>query len=148
MIKSALARLKFATLVAAISLCSSISCGADLTASAADSLEGSNWQLVRMTVLGGYVFTPDEPAKYVLNFRSDSRLTGTSDCNDLGGLWIQEDYALRFEPFNTSRKLCAPGSLHNNLALYLRNTKAFQIVNSNMLLSTATEGVILEFESR
>ena len=148
MIKTALARLKFATLVAAISLCSSISYAADLATSAADSLEGSNWQLVRMTVLGGYVFTPDEPAKYVLNFRSDGRLTGTSDYNDVGGLWIQEDYALRFEPFNTSRKLCAPGSLHNNLALYLRNTKAFQIVNSNILLSTATEGVVLEFESR
>lgn len=148
MIKTTFAKLKFATLIAAVSFCSVVSYAADSATSAADSLEGSNWQLVRMTVLGGYVFTPAEPAKYVLNFRSDNRLTGTSDCNDLNGSWIQEEFTLRFEPFSTSRKLCAPGSLHNNLILYLRNTQAFQMIDGNMHLRTTTEEVVLEFESR
>lgn len=148
MIKKVLTRLKLTALMAVITFCNPISNGADSTIPAVASLEGSNWQLVRMTVLGGYEFIPPEPAKYVLNFRSDGRLTGTSDCNDLGGLWIQEEFALRFEPFNTSRKLCAPGSLHNNLTLYLRNTTAFQMIDGNMFLSTTTEGVELEFESR
>lgn len=148
MIKTALSRLKLATLVAAISFSSFISYAADSATSTADSLAGSNWQLVRMTVLGGYEFIPDDPTKYVLNFRSESRLTGTSDCNDLGGLWVQEQSALRFEPLSSSRKLCAPGSLHNNFALYLRDTQNFKMVNGNMLLSTTTDGVELEFESR
>lgn len=127
---------------------SSLSSAADSATSAADSLESSNWQLVRMTVLGGYEFIPDDPTKYVLNFRSESRLTGESDCNNLGGLWIQDGTALRFEPLNTGRKLCAPGSLHNNFTLYLRDTQAFTIVDGNLLLSTTTDEVELEFESR
>jgi heat shock protein HslJ len=48
-------------------------------------LEGSNWQLVRLKVLGGFEFSPEEPSKYVLNFRSENRLTGASDCNQLVG---------------------------------------------------------------
>jgi len=91
-------KLSMAMLIAAIACISSLAHSAD-TATAAQSqdLEDSNWQLVRMVVLGGYEFIPTEPAKYVLNFRSDSRLTGSSDCNDLGGYWIQEGSALRFE---------------------------------------------------
>lgn len=145
-----LPKLKLVFLIAAFTCFNSLTQGADTTSPGAESpdLEETNWQLVKMTVLGGYVFIPDEPAKYVLNFRSDSRLTGSSDCNDLGGVWIQEGFALRFEPLNTSRKLCAPGSLHNNLTLYLRNTTAFQMIDGNMFLRTTTEGVELEFESR
>jgi len=111
-------------------------------------LEDSNWQLVRLQVLGGFEFVPDEPGKYVLNFRSENRLTGTSDCNSLSGSWFQEGSAMRFEPFNSSRKLCPPGSLHNNLVLYLRNATAFTINGENMLVSTATEGIEIEFEAR
>lgn len=111
-------------------------------------LEGSNWQLVRMTVLGGYEFTPEDPGKYVLNFRGDDRLTGSSDCNELGGLWFQEGTSLHFEPFYTSRRLCAPGSLHNNFALYLRGTDRFEMVADHIILRTATDGVELEFEAR
>lgn len=116
--------------------------------SIAMDLENTNWQLVHMTVLGGYEFIPEEPGKYVLNFRSDSRLTGSSDCNEIGGLWIQEDFSLSFKPFVSSRKLCAPGSLHNNFALYLRDTAAFALEDDNLVLTTSTEGIRLEFEPR
>lgn len=148
MIKTRLARLKCTVFIVAITFCSSLSFAADAAVVATDSLENSNWQLVRMTVLGGYEFIPEDSTKYVLNFRSESRLTGTSDCNDLGGLWIQEGSALRFEPLSSSRKLCAPGSLHNNFSLYLRDTQAFTIVDGNLLLSTTIDEVELEFESR
>lgn len=49
-------------------------------------LEGSNWQLVKLTVLGGFVFVPEDPSEYVLSFRSENRLTGTSDCNTINFL--------------------------------------------------------------
>ena len=111
-------------------------------------LEGSNWQLVKMTVMGGFEFTPDDPGKYVLNFRSENRLTGTSDCNQLRGSWLQDETALRFEPFNPGRSLCTPGSLHNNLALNLRNVVKHELQAGHMILTTDTEGVELEFEPR
>tara|TARA_B100002003_G_scaffold251064_1_gene292870 strand:+ start:3074 stop:3541 length:468 start_codon:yes stop_codon:yes gene_type:complete len=109
-------------------------------------LEGSNWQLVQLTVMGGYEFTPDDPGKYVLNFRSENRLTGTSDCNRIGGSWQQEETVLRFEPFDAGRSLCQPGSLHNNLVLNLSNVVGHEFRAGHMILTTDTEGVEIEFE--
>lgn len=112
------------------------------------SLEGSNWQLVQLTVLGGFVFAPDDHSKYVLNFRSENRLSGTSDCNSISGSWLQENTALRFEPFSAGRSLCPPGSLHSYLALYLKDVAAFSFRDGHLVLSTGTEGVEIEFEAR
>ena len=112
------------------------------------ALEGTNWQLIRLTVLGGFVFTADDPSKYVLNFRSENRLTGDSDCNSITGTWLQDEAALRFEPFSTSRKLCSPGSLHNNWILNLKDTTAFEFRAGHLFLSTMTEDIEMEFESR
>lgn len=120
----------------------------DGAASVTTSLEGSNWQLVQLTALGGFVFTPDDPGKYVLNFRSENRLTGKSDCNQITGTWLQEDSTLRFQPFSSSRSLCSPGSLHNNFVLYLRDVQVYELQSGKMLLRTNTDGVRLEFESR
>ncbi|HIF74901.1 MAG TPA: META domain-containing protein [Porticoccaceae bacterium] len=117
-------------------------------AAEAPDLEGSNWQLVRLKVLGGFEFSPEEPSKYVLNFRSENRLTGASDCNQFVGSWIQEGSNLRFEPLGSTRKLCAPGSLHNNLVLYLRDSIEFSIVNGNMIVTTTTADIEIEFEAR
>lgn len=111
-------------------------------------LEGTNWQLVQMTVLGGFVFTPDDPGKYVLNFRSENRLTGVSDCNQISGSWQQQESTLRFDPFVSTRKLCPPGSLHNNLALYLKDAAVHEFRDDHMILTTTTEGVAIEFQAR
>lgn len=120
----------------------------DAAAQMTASLEGTNWQLVEMTVLGGFVFTPEDPGQYVLNFRSENRLTGKSDCNQITGTWHQEATTLRFQPFSASRSLCSPGSLHNNFALYLRDVQTYELQAGKMLLRTNTEGVRLEFASR
>jgi len=112
------------------------------------SLQGTNWQLLKLTVLGGFEFTPADPGDYVLNFRSENRLTGDSDCNSLSGTWVQEGTQLRFEPFVTTRRLCQPGSLHNNLVLYLKDVQTLQLRNDHLIMRTAVEGVEIEFESR
>ena len=112
------------------------------------SLEGTNWQLVQLTVLGGFVFEPDDHSKYVLNFRSGNRLTGTSDCNSLTGSWLQDGTALRFEPFATTRSLCLAGSLHNNLILYLKDVNALSLREGHLILTTLEDGIEIEFEPR
>ncbi|NQV69106.1 MAG: META domain-containing protein [Pseudohongiella sp.] len=145
-----LRKIIFTCLLAALSACGPVEQVAEEESAATQTipLEGSNWQLVQIKVLGGFVFTPEDSGKYVLNFRSENRLTGTSDCNDITGTWLQEDSSLRFEPFSASRKLCPPGSLHNNLVLYLKDTVAHEFRDGHMLLSTTTEGIEMEFESR
>ena len=111
-------------------------------------LEGTNWQLLSMKVLGGFLFTPDDPSEYRLNFRSDNRLTGTSDCNTITGAYFQEDTGFRFDPFVSTRKLCPPGSLHNNLALILKDVNAVEFRDGKMYMTNGYEGVELEFEER
>jgi heat shock protein HslJ len=94
------------------------------------------------------VFEPEDPGKYYINFRSDNRLTGSSDCNEIGGSWFQEDQSLKFEPFAASRRLCAPGSLHNNFALLMRDVQSIEFKDGLLLMKTSTEGLVLEFEAR
>jgi heat shock protein HslJ len=112
------------------------------------ALEGTNWQLLNMKVLGGFLFTPIDPSKYRLNFRSENRLTGTSDCNTITGSYFQESTGFRFEPFVSTRKLCPPGSLHNNLALILKDVNAIEFRDGKMYMTNGYDGVELEFEER
>jgi len=112
-----------------------------------ESLEGSRWQLAQLTVLGGHVFEPDDPSKYDLYFRSGDRLTGSSDCNDIQGSWFQEADTLRFEPFRVTRALCAPGSLHNNLTLYMMNVSGYKLEGERLVLTTPTEEVAIEYKA-
>ncbi len=133
--------------LALILLCASqVAQGQD---AASFSLEGTNWQLTRLTVPGGFEFVPDDPGKYVLNFRSENRLTGNSDCNRILGSWHQEEEgAVYFEPFAAGRSLCPPGSLHNNFALYMRSVVAYERSDEMLVLTTTIDGVVLEFEQR
>lgn len=111
-------------------------------------LEGSNWQLLNMKVLGGFLFTPEDPSQYRLNFRTENRLTGTSDCNTITGSYFQESSGFRFEPFVSTRKLCPPGSLHNNLVLILKDVNAIEFRDGKMYMTNGYDGVELEFGSR
>ena len=112
------------------------------------ALEGTNWQLQNMKVLGGFLFTPDDPSLYRLNFRTENRLTGTSDCNTITGSYFQESTGFRFDPFVSTRKLCPPGSLHNNLVLILKDVNAIEFRDGKMYMTNGYEGVELEFETR
>ena len=112
------------------------------------ALEGTNWQLQNMKVLGGFLFTPDDPSLYRLNFRTENRLTGTSDSNSISGYYFQESTGFRFEPFVTTRKLCSPGSLHNNLVLILKDVNAIEFRGGKMYMTNGHDGVELEFEAR
>ena len=99
------------------------------------TLENTNWQLLNMKVLGGFLFTPEDPSQYRLNFRSENRLTGTSDCNTIIGSYFQESIGFRFEPFVSTRKLCPPGSLHNNLVLILKDVNAIEFRGAKMYMT-------------
>ena len=112
------------------------------------TLEDTNWQLLNMKVLGGFLFTPDDPSQYRLNFRSENRLTGTSDCNTITGSYFQESTDFRFDPFISTRKLCPPGSLHNNLVLILKDVNVIEFRGGKMYMTNGYNGVELEFEKR
>ena len=108
------------------------------------SMEGTSWELTGMIVLGGHVFTPDDPARYTLQFRSDNRLTGQSDCNRFTANWNRQE-GLSISDFSTTRSMCLAGSLHNFYTLYLRNANALERDGATMILRTPDEEVRLIF---
>lgn len=137
-------RLTIATLLVIALNCAQVSLAQDDVI----NLEGTNWQLTNMTVMGGFLFTPADPSQYRLNFRTDNRLTGTSDCNSITGSYFQENTEFRFDPFVSTRKLCPPGSLHNNLVLILKDVNAIEFRAGKMYMTNGYQGVELEFEAR
>jgi len=108
-------------------------------------LDESKWELMELTVPGGFVFTPDDPAKYTIHFRTGNRLTGLSDCNNLSGSWQQEGQSLTVGDLGAIWAMCVPGSLHNNFVLYLRQVSGYAMEDDNMVLTTPREGVRLVF---
>lgn len=108
------------------------------------TLEGSTWELDELVALGGFVFEPDDSAKYTLNFRSDNRLTGKSDCNTYTANWNAEQ-GFAITDFSSSRSLCIAGSLHNYYQLYMRDVTSLQQQNDALVLGTSTDEVRLSF---
>lgn len=116
----------------------------DAAAVTAAAIEGTSWELVELVVLGGYVFTPEEASQYTLQFRSDNRLTGQSDCNTFTALWDYQE-ALAISDFSHTRSMCLSGSLHNFYVLYLGNVNALERDGAGLILRTPDEEVRLTF---
>jgi heat shock protein HslJ len=112
------------------------------------ALEGTSWQLVKITAIGGYEFVPEDASDYLLRFRAESRMVVESDCNTAGATWSQEDNNLILEQFVTTNNMCPPGTLHNHFVSNLRNIESFTGDASNLVFTTSIPGVTLEFEIR
>ena len=109
-------------------------------------LEGTAWQLVDITVLGGYVFTPDDGSRYNLRFRSENRLVGSSDCNRIGATWRHEGESLTLEQFATTNDMCPPGTLHNHFVSNLMNVNSMTSDGERLVFGTTMDGVRIVFE--
>ena len=111
-------------------------------------LEGTFWQLHKITAIGGYEFVPEDGSDYVLRFRSESRLVVDSDCNTAGATWSQDGNSIILEQFVTTNGLCPPGTLHNHFVSNLRNIETFTQRGDNLVFATSIPGVTLEFAPR
>ncbi|MFM1897087.1 MAG: hypothetical protein RLZZ385_2161 [Pseudomonadota bacterium] len=110
------------------------------------SLEGTSWQLVAIQDMSDAVFSPDDPAKYTVRFRSEGRLQVESDCNRGGGTWRQDGSSVEFEGVYSTQAMCPPGSLHNRFMMNLNTVRSFVTRDGNLFLATFADGAILEFE--
>jgi len=111
-------------------------------------LEGSSWQLVKITAIGGYEFVPEDSSDYVLRFRTESRMVAESDCNTAGATWTQEGGNLILEQFVTTNNMCPPPTMHNHFVSNLRNIEAFSNDGDNLVFTTSIPGVTMEFQAR
>ena len=126
--------------------CNPSGSGDEQASAGVPALEGSAWRLVRIQSLNDYSWTPDEPADYVLRFRSENRLEGTSDCNRVGATWRQDEAGFSLEEFSSTHALCQRGTLHNHFASNLSMVNGAHMQGSNLRLTTDIEGVYVEME--
>ena len=111
------------------------------------ALPGTSWQLVKFQGSDGTTLTPDDRARYTIEFGSDGRLSARIDCNRGQGTWSSNGPSqLEFGPLALTRAQCPPGSLHDQIVRQWGYVRSFVIRNGHLYLALMADGGIYEFE--
>lgn len=115
--------------------------------SARAELAGTSWQLVRFQGGDDTTLTPDDRAKYTIEFAADGRLAARIDCNRGRGTWTSNGpNEIRFGPLALTRAMCPPGSLHDQIVKQWDHIRTYVIRDGHLFLALMADGGIFEFE--
>ena len=115
--------------------------------STAAELGGTVWQLVKFQGGDDKTLTPDDKAKYTIQFSTDGGLTARIDCNRGRGAWKSSGASqLQFGPLALTRAQCPPGSLHDQIVKHWDFIRSYIIKDGHLFLSLMADGGIYEFE--
>lgn len=110
-------------------------------------LAGTAWQLVQFQGMDDTTLTPDDRAKYTLNFGNDGRVSVRFDCNRGRGPWKSPGpNQLTFGPLALTRAKCPPGSLHDKLVRDWQFVRSYVIKDGHLFLVLMADAGIYEFE--
>jgi len=110
-------------------------------------LGGTSWQLVKFQGSDERTLTPDDWARYTIEFGTDGRLSARIDCNRGVGTWkSSEPSQLEFGPLALTRAMCPPGSLHDHLVKQWPYVRSYVLQDGHLFLSLMADGGIFEFE--
>jgi para-nitrobenzyl esterase len=110
------------------------------------SLAGTTWQLVRFEGGDGRRLTPDDPAKYTIQFATGGALVARVDCNRGRGTWKATPAGqLQLGPLALTRARCPDGSLHDQIAKQWTFVRSFLIKDGRLFLALMADGGIYEF---
>ena len=124
-----------------------ITVAAQTVPSAPPRLDGTSWQLVQFQGGDGRILTPDDRAKYTLEFVAGGNLTARIDCNRGRGSWKSGGPGqVELGPLALTRALCAPGSLHDQIVKQFGNIRSYVVKDGHLFLSLMADGGIYEFE--
>jgi heat shock protein HslJ len=116
-------------------------------AAAAPGLGGTSWQLVRFQGSDDTTHTPDDRAKYTIEFDANGRLTARIDCNQGRGTWQSSaPNQLKLGPLALTRVQCPPGSLHDHIVKQWDYIRSYIIKDGHLFLSLMADGGPYEFE--
>jgi heat shock protein HslJ len=115
--------------------------------SATPGLEGTSWQLVKFQGGDDTTLTPDDRAKYTIEFGADGKLTARIDCNRGSGTWKSSGpNQLQFGPLALTRAMCPAGSLHDRIVKQWGYIRSYVIRDGHLFLALMADGGIYEFE--
>lgn len=110
-------------------------------------LEGTSWRLVKFQGGDDTTLTPDDRAKYTIEFGAGGRLTARVDCNRGRGSWRSNGpHGLQFGPLALTRARCPEGSLHDHIVKQWPNIRSYVVRDGRLFLSLMADGGIYEFE--
>ena len=118
------------------------------TPAAADTvgLVGPVWRLVEFRGGDDTRLTPDDPAKYTLEFKPDGSVNARIDCNRGHGTWKSSGPSLELGPLALTRMACPPGSLHDRIVKHWSSIRSYVLKDGHLHLSLMADGGIYEFE--
>ena len=112
-------------------------------------LAGTAWQLVKFQGSDGKTLTPDDPARYTVEFFADGSVAMRIDCNRGRGTWKSAGPSqLEFGPMAVTRVACPPGTLENRFGRDIGNVRSYVVRNQRLFLALMADGGIYEFEPR
>ena len=110
-------------------------------------LAGTSWRLVRFEGGDDAVLTPDDRAKYTIQFAAAGRFFTHVDCNRGQGTWKSSGLnQIEFGPLALTRAQCPPGSLHDQIVKQRGNIRSYVIRDGHLFLALIADGGIYEFE--
>jgi heat shock protein HslJ len=121
--------------------------GGSQASSPSSGLAGTSWQLVKFQGSDDTTLTPDDRAKYIIEFAADGRLAARIDCNRGRGTWkSSRANQIAFGPLALTRAKCPPGSLHDQIVKQWGNIRSYVIRDGHLFLALMADGGIYEFE--
>jgi heat shock protein HslJ len=92
---------------------------------------GTSWQLVEFQGSDDRTLTPDDRAKYTIEFAAGGQLIARIDCNRGRGTWKSSgSNQIAFGPMALTRAQCPPGSLHDQIVTPPSVTSASRLVRT------------------
>ncbi len=115
--------------------------------STSPALTGTSWQLVKFQGGDDTTLTPDDGAKYTIEFGAGGQVTARIDCNRGRGTWKSSgSNQLQFGPLALTRATCPAGSLHDHLVKQWGYIRSYVVKDGHLFLSLMADGGIYEFE--
>lgn len=116
------------------------------TQTPSQGLENTQWQLVAFRAPDGTLRTPDERAKYTIQFGA-GQVTTRVDCNRGRGSWKSSGQSqIEFGPLALTRARCPAESLHDQIVKHWTAVRSYAIKDGHLFLSVADNGGTYEFE--
>jgi para-nitrobenzyl esterase len=117
------------------------------TPSTSPGLAATAWQLVKFQGGDGATLTPDDGAKYTIEFGAGGLLTARVDCNRGRGTWTSSgSNQIALGPLALTRAQCPPGSLHDQIVKQWGYIRSYVVKDGHLFLSLMADGGIYEFE--
>lgn len=116
-------------------------------AATSSPLQGTAWHLVRFQGSDDTTLTPDDRAKYTIEFGAGGQLNVRIDCNRGRATWTSSGSSqLELGPLALTRARCPEGSLHDRIVKHWTYIRSYVVRDGHLFLALMADGGIYEFE--